>query len=647
MQVEAIELAMMMLRALIPDEFWDDEETYPPSDYLGAITDESGAAAIAFRPDGIPYMAALDILDDDENTYIQAGGAIGDDGRLPIVYEPDGRVRLIRDTETDFDLDEDTLVGDLVSGQVDEAGRLPFAYDEQGRVQIIRIGEIDFDDDEDTLNVDLASGTLDKEGRIGYGVSPGGELIDGKSLAEGTQALRVEPVNGYLQVFRGSAQLTSGAGDHFDARAISGSIWTCLSTRWAGELVQYRVRADGVMVPAGAYLDMILMAGQSLSVGVSSTGFITISPTAPIPEWLYMFPMGVRGSSWSAIPAGGLAGLVPLREQQNGTNYDTHATGIGIWAFGAVADRPSMRTPLLLSCHGAGGASYNEIRKGGVYDANSAGTEGERTYIYERGLEQVQAAAALAAIYGKQARVRAVPLTHGEDDSGAAAGIYYGYLQDLHDSWRTDIVAITEQPKPPVIMIDQMGSRPTSAVPIDQLQFCVDHPDSAIMPLPKWWLNWLHSDGSWSHLSPTGYTLMGEYHGIALEEFLRAGRFEPMRPVSATRDGAVVTVTFSRPVVIDATTVPAVAGAGARFYAGSAEIAISSYEKAGTDSIAFTLASAPASGAEEIRFGRRTLVHANSYAYPIINIRDESPLMSKLIPGTRLHNWCVMSTVQL
>ena len=542
---------------------------------------------------------------------------------------------------------DELYADDLVWGVMDSNDKLGIGLNKKGEAIFNRQDEFDIDSLKRTLLGDLVWGVTDKEERLAFGVTQAGRLVTAKDI-QGIGELFLKNINGEVHVVDATEKQLTDKGDCFSPNWISSDTFKYLSDRFNGELISYiQHKSYTTPMPASDELHFFVSGGQSLSVGGSGASMPLVLGTPTYAEWCFKFNMGVRGRQWYDHQPSDFYSLTPLHEEVNGGDADTHGTAFGNAVFATLQNNIQSRKPLLFSCHGAGGASYLELKKAGVFDAGKQDA-GQPTGIYERGLEQVLKAKVLAGRFNQALIVPAFLFTHGEDDAYKV-----GYIDDLREliqDYQADIIEITGQSMPISFLIDQVGSRRNSTAAIDQYKFCVEN-HRAFMPLSKYFLNWNYSDGSLSHLSPQGYGLLGEYHAKAWNSIRDTGDWKPLSPKTISRTGLEVTLTLHVPVPplkIDVTTLPAAKNHGFQYFDDSGEVPVTSVEVVGGEQLKITLAAPPSGVGEKLTCGYSSdLMHDNGSVYPLCNISDSDTTKSHIVEDYELVNWLIIFELEV
>lgn len=348
----------------------------------------------------------------------------------------------------------------------------------------------------------------------------------------------------------------------------------------------------------GVYL-MAVVIGQSLAIGAGASPISTHSehPTATHRARNPLSPLSVDGAT-------GQVGC--------SLGYRLHEhTG----------------RPIVVTTTGAGGSSLAQISRGGA------------TGAYEQAILDVRAAAHATRNQSARLEVAHLHLVHGETDmvEGTEAEAYRRGMRRLLDDYRADVAASTGQGANPEMLACQVNSWPGFNLdePTIGLAQLAEHGTNDAIHLvgPRYQVP-LKEDGI--HPTAVGYYRLGEYHARVAAARMAGQPWEPLRPVTATLDGATIRLQFLVPVPplrLDTTLVAAqeahgfsvVDGAG-----GGLEIASVVLGGDGT-SVHLRLADAAHGDDLRVRYGFRS-----QYG----NLCDSESAVSAH-DGVRLANWCV------
>lgn len=384
-----------------------------------------------------------------------------------------------------------------------------------------------------------------------------------------------------------------------------------------------------LLSPSFVYRDInhVLATGQSLSVGATSTATSLAQPYDNI-----TFVTGVQSGGT------GLTSFIPLVEKTVETMSTSFASHITKMARDVVlVDQPAGKKShdMLVSVHGVGGTAYVGLKKG--------------TVPYSKGIAQAQAGHDLAVAAGKTHVVRAVTNVHGESDSQSNNVNYAADLLQWQSDYETDVKAITNQSEPIPMFHTQFSSwtrlaglPTTSIIPSAQLAASVDNPAKIILVGAKYHLPYA-ADGV--HLTADGYKHMGEDYAKAYRRVILEGKtWEPVRPKTITRVGAVVTVKMhvpAPPLVLDTTLVSDPGKNGFEWVdAGPTTPTVASVALTAPDTVVITLSGTPnANGRLRYAFTGTSGALGGPMTGPRGNLRDSDATPSR--DGFKLYNWCV------
>jgi hypothetical protein len=375
----------------------------------------------------------------------------------------------------------------------------------------------------------------------------------------------------------------------------------------------------------------VLSTGQSLAVGVSGAPALTTSQ----PFGNLMFNSGVMAGSEELESFEPLVegDTIPGSKAVVETMSSSFANLVSAISIASGSER---RHDILMSVHASGAKTYAQLKKG--------------TRPYATGLAQVEAAKAIAARMGKSYVVRAVTTVHGESDHAEKSTRYAIDMLAWQADYERDVQAITGQKEPIPMFESQISSwtrmmrgTETSAIPAAQLAAHVTSQGKVVLVGPKYHLGYV-KDGV--HLTANGYRHMGEDYAKAYRRVVLEGkRWEPLRPIAITRDGATITVRFvvpAPPIVLDTTLVSDPGSYGLSYTDSSATSpAIERVEISAPDALTITLSAPPTGDDKRLRYAFSGTRGARSG--PLTgargNLRDSDPTPSRT--GHRLYNWCV------
>jgi len=365
-------------------------------------------------------------------------------------------------------------------------------------------------------------------------------------------------------------------------------------------------------------LHHVVGTGQSLASGVG--GSPPLSTSQPYDN--RMFGTGVLAGG------AGLTAFVPLVERDVETMSSSFASQVTklTRAAGGTHD-------MLVSVHAVGGAPYRVMKKGNP--------------PYAVTIAQVTAARSVARASGLAYDVTAVTSADGGGDHVDKNTHLSDDLAEWQHDFETDIEAITGQTGTIPLLLTQYSSwteyDPTSPIPLAQLRAHVEHPGKVFVVGPRYAFQY-GPDGV--HLTNEGYRQMGEYYARAYRRVVvEHGTWEPLRPKTITRAGAVITVRFlvpAPPLVFDTTLATNPGNMGFEYADdGPGSPTITSVALTGADTVAITLSAEPTALNRRIRYAYTGVLgaHAGLSTGAHGNLRDSDTTPSR--NGYTLYDWCV------
>ena len=435
--------------------------------------------------------------------------------------------------------------------------------------------------------------------------------------------------------------------------------------------------ANGATGPLSAeYVDYainhVLSTGQSNSVGNGGAPALTTQQ----PYSNLMFDTGVM--AMSNCDGDGCYGFdaptsfLPLVEGDRYFDYAVETASSSLaneisrlakdsYRFGAHDGYPA-KHDVLVSLHGRSGNTYWCLRKGGcAYHPDSM------VKPFSQAMMEVQAAKQIADAAGLSYAVRAVTVVHGESDhysygagrqefpldgSDGSPGKIADYgdalLEWQHD-YETDSMAITGQKVGVPMLISQLSGwndLPTSKLAQMQLDAHLRAPGKVVLVTPGYALS-VREDCL--HYDSAGERRLGEYFAKAYAKIVFSHEaWEPVRPVSVTRNGNVVTVKFlvpKAPLVLDTQRVTDPGDYGFEVLDNGGATAITNVAVTAPDTVTITLASAPSGNGTRLRYAQNQPVGScigPGTTYPggaRGNLRDSDDAPSE--SGNELFNWSV------
>jgi hypothetical protein len=362
----------------------------------------------------------------------------------------------------------------------------------------------------------------------------------------------------------------------------------------------------------------VISTGQSLASGVG--GAPPLSMSQP-----YANRMFVTGALAGAT---GLTSFVPLVERDVETMSSSFSSQITKLTRDAGGSHD-----MLVSVHAVGGAPYRIMKKGNP--------------PYAVSIAQVTAAHAIARAQNLAHDVTAITSADGGGDHVDKNTHLADDLAEWQHDFETDIHAITGRTGTIPLFLTQYSSwteyDPTSPIPLAQLRAHVEHPGKVFVVGPRYAFQY-GPDGV--HLTNEGYRQMGEYYARAYRKVVvEHGTWEPLRPKTVTRTGAVITVRFivpAPPLVLDTTLATNPGNLGFEYADdGPASPTITSIALTAADTVAITLSAEPTSTSRRIRYAYTGILgaHAGLTTGAHGNLRDSDATPSR--NGYPLYDWCV------
>ncbi len=408
-------------------------------------------------------------------------------------------------------------------------------------------------------------------------------------------------------------------------------LWSMTSTGASQTLIQALPTARPATLA-------FIITGQSNSTGHNNT----LQPPL-INAQAFMVNGGVRAGQSSpstAIPAGNLTSLVPLAESADASaDAETMSSGFA-YRVAARLNAKGYAPELCVGVSGQNSTAYSGIAKG--------------TQPYTNAIDIA------TAFYGLAPSPTVFPsvmLVHGEDDDRIQNTSYAANLATLQANYESDLKTISGQWQGIPLITSQIASWASNgtydhAVPTTPLQVEIAaqaNPGKIINACPGYFFP--YTDGL--HFTGPGQRWHGEYYSKALDSYFSTGDFKPLRPLTVTRSGLTVTVTFNvpkGPLVFDTTLVTQPSfwtGSlyGFEFDDGSGSPPAITAAAISGNSVILTLAASPAGSSNHVRYAYTatpgpTYSLAGPTTGPRGNLRDSDPAVSSL--GNSLYNWCVV-----
>jgi hypothetical protein len=269
---------------------------------------------------------------------------------------------------------------------------------------------------------------------------------------------------------------------------------------------------------------------------------------------------------------------------------------------------------------------------------------------YALGLAQIRQAPAALACRLFQAQPAAVFCVHGEGDWNNAH--YAADIRQWQADYEADMRRLSGLPVDVPMFHTQIsawtagGGAPHALSPYQVLAAAEADPEKTILIGPKYFLPYALPGGI--HLSNEGYRWLGEYYGKVFKRVVLDGEpWSPLRPLSITRTGRVITARFHVPVpplVLDTFLVSDPGHYGFEYHDESDEPPdIESVEVLpGEDAVRLTLTAEPAPGSQpRLRYAYTGVSGqpGGPFTGPRGNLRDSDSEPS--LAENPLYNWCV------
>ena len=275
---------------------------------------------------------------------------------------------------------------------------------------------------------------------------------------------------------------------------------------------------------AVATVKHMLTYGQSTSRGIVLP-IETIG--APVLGRLKMFSQGVSASSNVALTSASFATLA-----------DAALTNAEVPVLSAarqyLSDRPAS-IGVLVSGHGVGSYSYDQLKKGTVPYANM--------------VTAIRAAARQHTLAGLNYEVEYLSWLHGQANSGMATGAYLLCLEQIQADLTNDYQMIVATDKPVVFVTSQVSNFTAYSLPtvppmsLELLEAALLYPDRFVCAGPEYPAE--YHDGT--HFTSAGSLYIGELHGRAMRLHREGLYTGPLYVLLAARTDAIVILTFNEP----------------------------------------------------------------------------------------------------
>ena len=192
------------------------------------------------------------------------------------------------------------------------------------------------------------------------------------------------------------------------------------------------------------------------------------------------------------------------------------------------------------------------------------------------------------------------------------------------------------------------GGRDSAISPYEVLAEAEVNPEKTVLVAPRYFLPHAGAGAQFPGIHPSneGYRWLGEYYGKVYKHVVVDGAtWSPLRPLSITRAGTVITAIFNVPVgplTLDTTLVTDPGNFGFEFTddsenpPGIASVAVSA-----SNTVTVTLDAVPTGENKRLRYAYTGIPgnNAGPTSGPRGNLRDSDPAISAT--GRSLYNWCV------
>ena len=296
-------------------------------------------------------------------------------------------------------------------------------------------------------------------------------------------------------------------------------------------------------------LNMIVVLGQSWALGGNNdeAGDTTVTTTPEHPGHALMFDSG-------AAPRGrALTRLVDLKENATGSTKETPCGGLADYVMRTCEQRFGRKPVVLFTTVGRGGTTLTGAGQGGDDGLLRGSAQHRET------MRLVAKAAEFARAEGKQLRVLALCLAHGESDSGHRMP-YEAYLRGMvlvRQHYDADIRRLTGQIETVPMLTYQANrgaSRPGLIAGPVLAQFEVRNLDPYIRCIGPVYHHEaeFRADGRSGHLKAIGYRRIGYQFGRYLLDDLFGRGVDPLHIVDVRQSRPdKLEVFFNAPIVVE------------------------------------------------------------------------------------------------
>lgn len=545
-------------------------------------------------------------------------------------------------------LNNDSVSKKYVWGVVDENNQLALAVDKSGNLEFRPtdsamkniISEVYESPD---IETQIVWGVIDENGKIALGLNRNGELIFKRSDEINLPNIYSKQLVWGVCDEEGKVALSLNAKGELSAKLDKETLLQISeNTRDSSEVVPFVDNRHGgkdklyifdskydftLSKPKDGVIDMIIHAGQSLSVGGGAVFYknndipeqAIVSKSNDNPEFCLMLNTGSRSTEMTPVDTSLITHLKPIVESFDGSRIgETQGSGLLNKLHTLLEEGGNLNHTWLYRTHGAGGRSYSQIKKG--------------TVPYSNCMSEIYRAQEICNEYGLKLRVKALFITHGEADMGINNTNYDSDLAAFISDYKNDVQLTTNQSEELLVLVDQMPTPRTAIghkIQNDQVEVA-DLLQNCFLTQPKYQYDFVDS----VHLTAKGYRLAGEKQGAVLKDVITSGEWQPLKPLTFNLNGNVIDILFhvpKLPLTFDTALISPAENYGFFFEDDEQTSSIESIEIVNQNTVRITLTEAPTGNNPRI-----------SYAFdmPTGNLRDSDTTLSNF-DKTPLPNWSV------
>lgn len=464
----------------------------------------------------------------------------------------------------------------------------------------------------------------DINGVIILGISALGEVYALGIAQSGSQAYADGPIGAQdiFALISGAPYQITSVGDNFSP-SVSGSDVSFIQRNGPVSQMKVALPEAGSVATFVTKFSHLISYGQSLAMGSMSSA-ATIQ--AQVANRLFTLNAGVRLANQDGTLTAGM--VAPFKPMVAATTETPCVQMAG--QMSRIRAIPS-DSALLVSCHGRGGHTIDQLAKGSLYYTNM--------------MTAISAAKAECARLGLEYDVPFMHFRQGEADRALAAGVYASKLVQLQSDFETDVNALLGSTGRRPLLIEQLSNitsysgYTTSEVIFDQLKVSVDYPDRFILTGPGYFIEHA-ADGT--HMLADGYQRLGCNNARAAKGFFERRRFIPTSARSAKRTGDKVIVDFYvpfPPLVLDLVNVTDPGNYGFRWSDSTNSATVTSVRLITPSSVEVSLSAVPTGSDGYI--GIADIGTAGAAGGPRTgmrsNLRDSSQDFDSF--GVPLYNW--------